>query len=162
MVPLGSKEPQAVNVVAVGALGLYLTEHLLVVSHDPKVDRQLLDRDALLPRHFLHESSQKVALVEEARHPELANGEGVVRSEFEQLADVGDSLVQIFDELLDIPVTWVTIHFPIVRYLLLLQGFECHLCLITVLPKTFHRCYRVVQVGPNITDQQVVPLYFLR
>lgn len=78
MVPLGSKEPQAVNVVAIGSLGLDLAEHLLVVRHYPKVDRQLLDRDALLPRHFLHESGQEVALVEEAGHPELADGEGVV------------------------------------------------------------------------------------
>lgn len=83
LIPPGSKEPQAVNVVAIGALGLDLAEHLFVIRHDPKVNRQLLDRDALPPRHFLHESRQEVALVEEAWHPELADGEGIVRGELE-------------------------------------------------------------------------------
>ena len=77
-VPLGPVEPQSVDVVAVGALGLDLAELALVGLHDAETNGELLDRDALLPGHFLHQRGQEVPLVEEARHPELPHCEVIV------------------------------------------------------------------------------------
>lgn len=90
--PVSSVQIKPVNVVAVRSLGLNLRVHPFTPTHYAVVGDQGLDRNSLLPRHFLHESHQEVFLVEEAGDPEFTRSELVVCSLVEQLLDVTDPL----------------------------------------------------------------------
>ena len=92
----------------------------------------------------------------------MACAESLRRSLYHQVLDVADSLIQIVQVDVDVFVCWETERSPRSRRLLVLEAHESGFCITCVLLLTFNRLKRLLKVEPDLDDQYVVALDFLR
>ena len=108
------------------------------MAHDTEANRQLLDRDASLTGHLLHQCRQEVTLIKEASHPESAHCKVVRGCKVEQLPDVIDPIVQVLDELVHVGVAWIAVEGPVCWRHFLLDALKGALCMAIMLTKALH------------------------
>ena len=92
----------------------------------------------------------------------MACAESLRRSLYHQVLDVADSPIQIIQVDVDVVVCWETERSPRGWRLLVLEAHESGFCITRVLLLTFNRLKRLLKVEPDLVDQYVVTLDFLR
>ena len=110
----------------------------------------------------MHEGHDEVALIKETRDPELSRRKFIISCLLEQELDVVDPIAEIFNIAAHGVVARITVERPCLWNQVLLEAVKCLFCLIAVVAQAFHRCIRVVEVGSDVVEEDVVPLNLLR